>query len=89
MQDVTAIIADVAMIDPKSNVLVSVSQMEHLAGTNGQTSVLVDYSTGPPGQLMTNWRAALDANIYPNGLALPAQVISGIRVYERYFYLNQ
>ena len=42
-----------------------------------------------PGLLQAQWRSALDANIYPNGLGLPAQVISGIRVYERYFYLNQ
>jgi hypothetical protein len=59
--------------------------MEQLAGTNGQTSVLVDYSTGmAPGQLLANWRSALDTNTI--GLRQPA--ISGIRAYERYFYLS-
>jgi hypothetical protein len=38
-----------------------------------------------PGQLLANWRAALDANT----VGLPPLAISGIRVYERYFYLNQ
>jgi hypothetical protein len=86
MRDVSAIIADIAVIDPKSKVLVPVSQMEQLAGTNGQTSVLVDYSPGMiPGQLLANWRNALDTNTV--GLRQPA--ISGIRVFERYFYLNQ
>ena len=87
MRDVSAIIADIAVIDPKSKVLVPVSQMEQLAGTNGQTSVLVDYSTGitTPGQLLANWRSALDANT----IGLPQPAISGVRVYERYFYLNQ
>jgi hypothetical protein len=37
-----------------------------------------------PGQLLAQWRAALDANTV--GLPLPA--ISGIRVYERYLYLS-
>jgi hypothetical protein len=86
MRDVSAIIADIAVIDPKSKVLVPVSQMEQLAGTNGQTSVLVDYSLGmTPGQLLNSWRTALDAN----AIGLPRPAISGIRLYERYFYLNQ
>jgi len=85
MRDIAAVIADIAVIDPKSKMVVSVSQMEQLAGTNGQSSVLVDYSTGmTPGQLLANWRTALDANT----IGLPRPAISGIRVYERYFYLT-
>ena len=85
MRDVAAIIVDIAVIDPRSKVLLTDpnSQLASLAAQLG------DYSSGMvPGQLLANWRAALDANIYPNGLGLPAQVISGIRVYERCFYLN-
>ncbi len=37
-----------------------------------------------PGQLLAQWRAALDANTAD----LVPQAISGIRVYERYFYLS-
>ncbi len=90
MRDVTAIIADIAVIDPKSKVLVTDAQLARLNGADGGAPVLVDYTAGmTPGQLLASWRAALDANISPNGLGLPAQVISGIRVYERFFYLNQ
>jgi hypothetical protein len=36
------------------------------------------------GQLLGQWRAALDAN----AIALPQPAVSGIRVYERYMYLS-
>jgi prepilin-type N-terminal cleavage/methylation domain-containing protein len=83
--DVAALVVDIAVIDPKSKVLLTVSQMEKLAGTNGQSSLLVDYTAGMvPGSLMTNWRNAVAANT----ISLPRPAISGIRVYERYFYLS-
>jgi hypothetical protein len=78
MRDVAAIIADIAVIDPKSKVLVTNSQIATLAGQLG------DYSSGMvPGQLMASWRAAIDVNT-----SLPRPVLSGIRVYERYLYLS-
>jgi hypothetical protein len=83
MQDVAAIVVDIAVIDPKSKVLVSDAQLATLNGASGQPAVLVDYSAGiTPGQLLASWRAALDANT----LGLPRPAISGIRLYERYFY---
>jgi len=88
MQDVAAIIVDIAVIDPKSKVLLTDAQMATLAGQ------LIDHSpTMGPGDLFgwdTNngdpadgWQTAL------NKSTLPRPAISGIRVYERYFYLNQ
>jgi hypothetical protein len=50
--------------------------------------VLVDYDASTmtnPGQLLAAWRTAIDAN----SISLPAPAISGIRLYERYFYLSQ
>ena len=88
MRDVTAIIADIAVIDPKSKVLADNSAQipppnDNITRLAGQ---LVDYSPGLlPGQLLANWRTTIDAN----SIALPRPAISGIRVYERYFYLNQ
>jgi hypothetical protein len=82
MRDVAAIIADIAVIDPKSKELFTDpnSQIAALAGQLG------DYSSGMvPGQLLANWRSAIDMNT--NGL--PQPVLSGIRLYERYFYLNK
>jgi prepilin-type N-terminal cleavage/methylation domain-containing protein len=80
VKDVAAIVVAIAVIESKSKVLLRNDQIAALAGT------LPDFTTGwAPGQLLVQWRAALDANA--NGLPGPA--ISGVRVYERYFYLSQ
>jgi hypothetical protein len=78
MRDVAAIIIDIAAIDSKSKVLLTDPQIASLAGQLG------DYSSGMvPGQLLANWRTTIDTS------GLPPTAISGIRVYERFFYLNQ
>jgi hypothetical protein len=84
---IAAIVVDIAVIDPKSKVLVSDCQLAQLNGAppppNCQSQqVLVDYTIGVPGQLLAQWRMALDANT----LRLPLPSLSGIRLYERYFY---
>jgi hypothetical protein len=85
VKDVAAIVVTIAVIEPKSRVLLTTANMEKLAGTNGQTSPLVDFTTGwIPGQLLSTWQTALD------GITdMPRPAISGIRLYERYYYLNQ
>jgi type II secretory pathway component PulJ len=89
MQDVAAIVVDIAVIDPKSKALVTNCQLAQLNGAPAANcqpqQLLVDYAPGMlPGQLLTQWRAAVDTNTI--GLAKPA--ISGIRLYERYFCLS-
>jgi hypothetical protein len=90
MQDVAAIVVDIAVIDPKSKVLLTDAQISSLA------SQLIDWGTtscpGCPtltqwqttqGLLRAQWQNTL------NGITtLPRPAISGIRVYERYFYLS-
>src|SRR5947207_5351609 len=85
VKDVAAIVVAIAVIEPKSRVLLTTANMEKLAGTNGRTSPLVDCPTiATPGQLLSTWQTALD------GITdMPRPAISGIRLYERYFYLNQ
>jgi prepilin-type N-terminal cleavage/methylation domain-containing protein len=79
VKDVAAIVVAIAVIEPKSKVLLSNDQVAALAGT------LPDFTTDwVPGQLLTQWQNALNANT----LGLPRQAISGIRLYERYFYLS-
>jgi hypothetical protein len=91
MQDVAAIVVDIAVIDPKSKVLLTDAQISSLA------SQLIDWGTTScpgcpaqtqwqttPGLLQAQWRAAVDAN----AIGLPRPVLSGIRVYERRFYLS-
>src|SRR6266542_2474015 len=85
MQDVAAVVVVIAVIEPQSKVLVTNAQLTRLNGADGLPPVLVDYAAGmTSGQLVAQWRAALDANT----AGLVPQAISGIRVYERYFYLS-
>jgi hypothetical protein len=94
MQDVAAVVVVIAVIDPKSKVLLSDSttppQITQVA------SQLIDWGnttcTGcptqtqwqtTPGLLRAQWQNTL------NGITtLPRPAISGIRVYERYLYLS-
>jgi len=78
IKDVAAIVVAIAAIDPKSKVLITNSQIATIA------EILSDY-TAPmgPGQLLAGWQSALDG-----ATGIPRQVISNIRLYERYFYLS-
>jgi prepilin-type N-terminal cleavage/methylation domain-containing protein len=77
LSDVTAIIAAIAVIDPKSRTLLSSAQMQTLAGT------LPDYNSSMgPGQLLAAWQNVLDTTT-----TVPRPAISSVRLYERYFYL--
>jgi Tfp pilus assembly protein PilV len=77
LQDVSAIIVAVAVIDPKSRVLLSNSDIAGLAED------LADYSGEAPGGLLAGWRATLDGNT-----SLPRPALSSVRLYERSFYLS-
>jgi hypothetical protein len=83
MQDVSAIVVDIAVIDPKSKLLLRDADIVTFT-TSGAANFLSDYASGMvPGQLRAQWQNTL------NGItSLPRPAISGIRVYERYFYLS-
>jgi hypothetical protein len=75
---IAAIIADIAVIDSKSKVLLNNAQITSLAAQ------LVDYAVGMgPGQLRTQWQNTLDTST-----TLPRPAVSGIRLYERHLYLS-
>jgi len=75
---IAAIIADIAVIDSKSKVLLTNAQITSLAAQ------LVDYAAGmTPPQLRTQWQNTLNTNT-----TLPRPAVSGIRLYERFFYLS-
>jgi hypothetical protein len=90
LQDVAAIVVDIAIIDPKSKALLDTvdptgAKLRRLNGADGSPPLLVDFAAGmTTGQLLAQWRTALDANT----AGLPPPAISGIRVYERYLYLS-
>jgi len=77
LQDVAAISACVATMDPKSRVLISDSQLTILIGR------LPDFSPSmAPGGLLSLWHTALDGTT-----DMPRPAVAAVRVYERYFYL--
>jgi hypothetical protein len=90
IKDVAAIVAAVAVIDPQSRKLLSDSQIITLIGRLGDYGG-TSYTCGPgptpppgPGQLLAQWQRALNCST-----DMPHPAIQSIRVYERYFYLNQ
>ena len=77
MQDVAAISTCIAVIDPKSKVLLSNSEITILAGR------MSDFSTSMrPGDLLAQWQSALDSIN-----DMPRSTISSIRLYQRSFHL--
>ena len=77
MQDVSAIMVNIAVIDSKSRVLLSNSDIAGLAED------LADYGGQAPGGLLAGWRTALDGNT-----SLPRPALSSVRLYQRCFYLS-
>ena len=77
MQDISAIIVDIAVLDAKSRVLLTNSDITELADE------LPDYGGQAPGGLLAGWRTALDAN-----RTLPRRALSNVRLYERCFHLS-
>jgi hypothetical protein len=77
LSDLAAISVTIAVIDSKSQMLVSSNQLATLAGS------MKDYQTGSmaPGALESLWETQI------NSSALPKAAISAIRVYRRDFYL--
>lgn len=77
MQDVAAISVCIAVVDPKSKVLLSDSQITTLAGRMNDFSASM-----APGDLMAQWQSALD-----NTTDMPRPTISAVRLYQRSFQL--
>jgi prepilin-type N-terminal cleavage/methylation domain-containing protein len=77
LQDVAAISVCIAVVDPKSKVLLSNSQLSTLAGR------MDDFSTSMrPGDLLAQWQTALD-----DTNDMPRAGISAIRSYQHSFHL--
>ena len=77
-KDVAAIVVAIAVLDPRSKVLLSNSQIAALGES------LPDYGSGwGPGELLARWQSALDSITN-----VPRPAISGIRLYERSFPIS-
>ena len=78
MQDVAAIVAAIAVIDSKSKVLLSDSQIGTIIGS------LADFNLGmQPGDLVRQWQNSLNSIS-----GMPREAISQIRISQRYFPLT-
>jgi prepilin-type N-terminal cleavage/methylation domain-containing protein len=78
IKDAAAIVVAIAVIDPKSKVLLSNSQIATLVES------LPDYASGlGPGELVARWQSALDRITN-----MPRNAITGIRLYERCFSIS-
>jgi hypothetical protein len=79
---IAAIVADIAVIDPQSKVLLNDLQVAKFTDPSEPDYFLRDYVSGMgPGELLAQWRSKLDGIT-----SLPRPALSGIRLYERYFY---
>lgn len=79
IKNTSAIVVAIAVIDPKSKLLLSNSQI----ATLGES--LPDYASGwRPGQLLARWQSALDS-----ATNLPRSAISSVRLYERCFPISE
>ena len=78
LSQIAAIMVNIAVIDPKSKVLLTPAQITSLAAQ------LSDFRPGRgPGDVRGLWQSTLDTNT-----TLPRPALSGIRLYERIFYLS-
>jgi type II secretory pathway pseudopilin PulG len=90
---VAAIVVDIALIDPKSKVLLSDQQIATIIGNTSTSNSLTDFTAdqNQPG-FINKWQTYLNNLINPSSqffnATLPKQAVSGIRVYERYFYIT-
>ena len=87
---VAAIVVTIAVIDPRSKVLLTGQQIASLNSTStplGDANFLVDFDNelSRPGDLRNNWKDMLNTTVMQS---FPHPAVSGIRVYERYFYLT-
>jgi hypothetical protein len=84
LQDVAAIVVAIAVLDSKSRLLVSASNLTASAGNLEDVSGAV--IPVPPATL---WQNDIQNGIQNGTIGLPKSAASQIRVYQRYFYLDQ
>jgi len=79
LRDIAAIGVVIAVIDVKTQLLVSPAEMARLAGSLSDFDPARD---ADPGSLEAVWRQEMQKS------GLPAKVLSAVHIYRRWFYLN-
>jgi type II secretory pathway pseudopilin PulG len=85
IQDVSAVIVAIAVLDGKSREIVTnTSQLVNALADPKDT----DLSSNPPKLMASTWLTAINSRSFANNSAIPKAAASQVRVYQRYFYLN-
>ena len=93
MREVTAIVVDLAVIDPRSRALLTEDQITSFNTSSlsqPSPNFLQDFSSdqNQPGQFLSRkWRTKVNTLISASTTTLPREALKGIRLYERYLYL--
>ena len=87
MQDVSAIIVAIAILDDSNRKIVTntsqlVSALKDFPVSLGQQEA----ATSP--LMVTLWQDQINAPTFAQSAGLPPEAASAVRVYQRYFYLN-
>jgi prepilin-type N-terminal cleavage/methylation domain-containing protein len=81
LTNLAAVLVAVGVIDDKSRKLLSVDQMKRLA------DALPDPPDSNPDPLAT-WQTAINNPNFATNVGIPPVTVQGIKVYQRYFYVN-
>jgi len=85
LQDVTAVVVTIAVLDTKSRAMVSATALQTAAADLPDSAFTTPTAATTATSLpLPNWEAALAAN----NLGLPQAVASQVRFYQRFCYLN-
>ena len=93
VSDVSAIVVAIAVIDSRSRRIVKVISNTAVPDLSTAVGALPDFDTTNLTDVATVWRNSL-SDTTSNGFSalttneIPRLALSGIRIYERYFYLN-
>ncbi|XHR27656.1 MAG: type II secretion system protein J [Chthoniobacteraceae bacterium] len=77
--DIAAVVVTIAVIDPKSRVVVTSSMMSKAASA---------LSDGDTPDVASTWQSTINSGDFKTASGLPALAASQVRIYQRFFYLN-
>ena len=89
-KDVQAIVVAIALLDPAARLLLPPAAGQATPDLSKLVAALPEPNlAGSPPQLMAQlWNNEIRGGTLPSDAAMPAAVVSQVRVYQRYFYLN-
>ena len=87
VQDVTAIIVGLALLDSLSQKIIPASSYKSMIATLPDPSA-GDLSATPPKLMAQTWTSVMRSPSFAQDCGIPKAAAGQIRIYQRYFYLN-